>query len=40
MKFEDIMDGKVLKPTDEQVQAALEEVLRVVVILMNSTIFL
>lgn len=25
MKFEDIMDGKVLKPTDEQVQAALEE---------------
>lgn len=25
MKFEDIMDGKVLKPTDEQVQAALKE---------------
>lgn len=25
MKFEDIMNGKVSKPTDEQVQAALEE---------------
>lgn len=25
MKFEDIIDGKVLKPTDEQVQAALKE---------------